>query len=120
MENMQLDVEVDFKQSDIEALTQGYVWVGEGDFAGIEVEVHPLVGHGFGLTALIGISIAVATGVGTNLLTDAIKAAIRGTVRRARSHKSSQNAAGSREIDQNDFDLDSVTLDEAVAAEHSA
>lgn len=114
MESIELDVEVDIKPSKAEMLSSGYRWEGQGKFAGIDIAVQPPRGHGFGLTELLPISIAVATGVTTDLLADAIKEAIQGTVRRVRVRKTAKDAESEIEEDQADFDLKSTTLAAAV------
>jgi hypothetical protein len=117
VESIEFDVEVDIKPSEAETLSTGYRWEGEGEFAGIDIAVHPPQGHGFGLTELLTISVAVATGVTKDLLADAIKEAIRGTVRRVRVRKLAGDAESELGEDQTDFDLKSTTL--AVAVEEA-
>lgn len=79
-----LVVEVDVKPERLEELEAGYTWAGEGVFAGVEVEVSGRDEHGFGLTELVDIAITVGEGVTVKLLSDAIKEAVVGVVRRAR------------------------------------
>jgi hypothetical protein len=114
VESIEFDVEVDIKPSEAETLSSGYQWEGKGEFDGIDIAIHPPKGHGFGLTELLTISVAVATSVTTDLLADAIKEAIRGTVRRVRVRKTAKDGESQIEGDQADFDLKSTTLAAAV------
>jgi len=113
MELYEFDVEVDVKPSQLDASAAGYRWQGDGEFAGIDIEVHPAVGHGFGLTDLITITVSVGVSATANLITEAIKAAVHGTVRRASVRKNSTDGAG-QEVEQSTFDLSAKPLDEAV------
>jgi hypothetical protein len=112
--NIELELEVDIKPSEADAVAAGYHWKGEGEFEGIEIDFRPPQGHGFGLTVLATIAITIGSGVATDLLTDAIKAAILGTVRRARSHKHDKTTTDAMNVDQSEFDLLAKPLQEAV------
>lgn len=88
---MTVRLEVDVPPSQRSAYAVGYAWIGEGKFDGISIEVSPTQGHGFGLTEVVDATIlyggSIVTGIAGNLLTDAIKLAVRGTVRRSRARR---------------------------------
>lgn len=114
MESIEFEVEVDIKLSEAETLSSGYQWRGEGEFDGIDIAIHPPKGHGFGLTELLTISVTVATTVTADLLSGAIKEAIRGTVRRVRVRNAATEAHSGGDESLDDFDLRSTTLSTAV------
>jgi hypothetical protein len=82
--SIELEIETDVRMSDLDTLAEGYRWDGEGEHEGIAVEVRSLEGHGFGLTEVLTIVVSVGVGASANLLSDAIKLAVKGVIRRAR------------------------------------
>lgn len=82
-QNITVQVEADLSLKDLDAIMDGIRWTGTGDMAGIEINVTPTKdGHGFGLTEVLEVAVAIGTTVTADLIADAIRAAVRGTIRR--------------------------------------
>lgn len=116
MENLTIRIEVDVKPGDRARYAAGFTWVGEGDFEGITIVVLPSEGHGFGLSEVLDATVVfaggVAAGITANLLTDAIKIAIGGTVRRARARKGVTRSPRPEEDEV--FEIEASSLDKTV------
>jgi hypothetical protein len=118
METLTLRIEVDVKPGDRERYASGFTWTGEGDFEGVSITVLPSEGHGFGLSEVLDASLVfaggVAAGVTANFLTDAIKSAIGGTIRRARALKGA--ARSPRPEEDEAFEIEATSVEGAVRA----
>lgn len=118
METLTLRIEVDVRPGDRERYAAGYSWTGEGELEGVSITVLPSEGHGFGLSEVLDATVAfaggVAAGVTANLLTDGIKSAIGGTIRRARARKGS--ARSPRPEEDEAFEMEATSVEEAVRA----
>lgn len=89
MESMQIELEIDPLQG---GLPGGeLINVNDRSFTenGIVVQVVASEeGHGFGVSEIVTIALAVGTGVTSDVVASSIKAAAKGVIRRARSRKS--------------------------------
>ncbi len=80
-----LTAEVDVDLSQIDEIGTGSHWVGSGPHGGILVDVTPSEeGHGFGLTKALEVAVTIGTAVSAELIAEAIRAAVKGNIRRIR------------------------------------
>lgn len=80
-----ITVEADVKLESLDEVRTGSHWAGTGTFSGINIEVRPTEdGHGFGLTEILEVAITIGTAVSADLIADAIRAAVKGTIRMVR------------------------------------
>lgn len=66
-------------------VADGGVWVGEGPWKDIKVEVRSMEqGHSFGLSEVVDVMVSVGAGVSSDLVADAVKKAVGTAIRRVR------------------------------------
>lgn len=124
MESISVRLEVDVSPSDRGRLSTGSQWSGEGTYDGFHVDVLPVRGHGFGLTEVVDVVVVfggpLVAGVTANLVTDVVKMAVKGTVRRALARRTTQAIPIAEEDEQFEVHAGSVedTVGEVLREEH--
>jgi hypothetical protein len=116
MEAITVRLEIDVAPSERGRYSSGYEWVGEDAYDGLTINVLPARGHGFGLTEIVDAVIAfggtVGAGVSVNLVTEALKLAVKGTVRRAHARRADSSIPVAEEDEE--FDVESTSIESTV------
>jgi hypothetical protein len=113
-DSIELELEVDVDLRSLDQVREGFRWEGDGPYSGIVIDVRSEQGHGFGLTELVDVAIAVGTGVSADFIADAIRAAVKGTIRRVRRKRAGDSAKPA-----SDGELESVIREAQRSQEES-
>ncbi|WP_426509105.1 hypothetical protein ACPPVO_00375 [Dactylosporangium sp. McL0621] len=114
MRHIELELELESSRRPDSPLSSG-AWIGHDRYEGIEITVNGREdGHGFGFSEIVTIAMSVASGVTIDLLSDAIRTAAGGAIRkvrgrRRRSDGSAEGVAGVLQDEIGDPDSDPDT-----------
>ncbi|MGN2638285.1 hypothetical protein ACTD5D_19240 [Nocardia takedensis] len=95
-QNLTLRLEIDGAPGPETTLFEQREWIGEGRFEAIAITLTGEEdGHGFGVSEIVTIAIAIPVGVATNLVTDAVREAVGRVIRSVTGR--TRSGDGSRE-----------------------